>query len=77
MSVVLRRGGPQMVDAMETRMRQRVIDGVAAIIGREAAEELGADVYRDPPAMQLAPDALSALAEAETRWRRKDRETER
>ena len=58
-------------------MKQRVIDAVAAIIGREAAEELAADVYRDPPAMQLAPDDLSALAEAEARWRHKDREIER
>ena len=59
------RHGVAMVGAIEARMRQRSVDAVAQIPGRENAEQLAADVYRKPPALQLSPGERAALADAE------------
>ena len=57
-------------------MRRRAVDAVAAIVGREVAEELAADVYREPPAQQLTPEDLALLADAQFSPDRFDGEAE-
>ena len=49
--------GPAMVEQMGARMRLRTNDAVAAIVEREMAEELAADI--GPPAQQLTPHEMS------------------
>ena len=57
--------GPDIVERTESRMKRGVIDAVAAIVGRDIAEELAADIYgRPPPAQQLSAHEMSLLKHA-------------
>ena len=56
---------PDKVEQSEARLRDRVTDAVAEVVGRELAEELAADVYdAPPPAQKLTAYELSLLARA-------------
>ena len=53
------------IERSEARLRQGAVDGVALVVGRKAAEELAADVYRSPPpAQRLTPYEMSLLDRA-------------
>ena len=52
-----------MVEQTEARMGRRVIDAVAAIVGRDVADELANDM--PPSSLQLTPHECSLLASAE------------
>ncbi len=55
--------GAATVEQMEACMRLRMIDAVAAIVGREMAEGPAAEI--EPPAQLRAPHEFSPLASAE------------
>ena len=50
-----------MVEQTEARMGRRVIDAVAAIVGRDVADELANDI--SPSAHQLTPHEFSLFGE--------------
>ena len=60
-----------LVDASENRLRDRVVDAVAEVVGREEAERLARAVYAtEPPSQQLTPFELSRLRRAAARGKK-------